>query len=278
MQNIITKTFKAGEKLTTGAASLLLVRDCSHTIGFKAQKKHVIITPVELKKNDVVSVGGFDVVELFNHHDIDVTVKYQLSDVPINTQSDAVSVTGAVEVNSIKEPVNVGNFPSKQDVDVKNFPAIQKVGFDGEQPVSVGNFPAKQDVDVKNFPAIQKVSFDGEQSINVGNFPSKQDVDVKNFPAVQKVQIENHQATQEVTQKPTTCTGLGDIALDGTVQSIAENTNRKSVIIQANEANVAVCLVMGLRLMAGGVLTLPASNAISIQGAAGDSLQVVEVV
>ncbi len=224
MQKIITKVFASGESLRTGSARLLLVRDCSATIGFKGQKNGVEINPVELKKNDVVTVADFEIVELFNQTNQNVTVKYQLSDVPINTQSDAVSITGAVEVSSIKEPVNVGNFPTVQKTEVQNLPAVQKT--EEVNPVkevavnnlpdvqktqevnpltniAVNNLPAVQDVKVTNpvqLPDVQKTEeVNPLTEIAVNNLPEVQKVHVENqldmqFPEVQKVEVTNQES------------------------------------------------------------------------------------
>ncbi len=237
MSNITKETLAAGAKIRAAGAKFLLIRDATNTMMLRVDTNE----PVEIKKNDVIVIQGCNMVEIANHHESALTVEYQITDLAINTQSDAVSLAGAVRVDEIEKPVTVSGIQDTVDV---------RLG---------------QGVEVTNLPATQKV-------------------EVTNPVDVQKVEIQNHQAvefpeTQQVSQKSTDCRELDAVTFGASgLASIAASADRKCIIIQAHEDNAGVCLIQGLRLMAGGVLTLPAANELTLSGVEGDILQLVEVV
>ncbi|MFV0447650.1 MAG: hypothetical protein ACK5MF_04150 [Vibrio sp.] len=107
----------------------MLMRDATNSVTLRADTYE----PVEIRKNDVIPTQGFTMLELSNHHGGAVTVEYQITDLAINAQSDAVSVSGAVTVDEIKKPVVVSGVQDVvaarvvNDISVANFPDVQKV-------------------------------------------------------------------------------------------------------------------------------------------------------
>lgn len=74
---------------------------------------------------------------------------------------------------------------------------------------------------------------------------------------------------------------LADLVLDGTVQTIAGNAARTSVAIMAPATNSAVVTIgqtgQGIPLPQGGSFVLPTTAAITLQGASGDKVHLIEV-
>ncbi|MBV7264118.1 hypothetical protein KCG43_19075 [Photobacterium sp. WH24] len=176
-QKIIEVQLQAGEKIISAVSQYLLIRDCSHTVTLLAKTQNRELG-TELKKNDVVPLGGFETIELYNHHSTAVTLKYQLTDIPVNTQSDAVAISGAVEVHSIREPVTIDAIQQTvpvafvTPVSIANWPAVQPVSG----KITVGNLPEVQAVSgemaITNLPAVQTVN----GQVTIGNLPQVQQV------------------------------------------------------------------------------------------------------
>ncbi len=203
MQNIVKETLKAGESIRAAGAKYLLVRDATNSLTLRVDT----LEPVEVKKNDVVLTEGCTMLELCNHHASAVTIQYQITDLAINTQSDAVAVSGAVTVDEINKPIVVSGIQSTVGV-----------RFDGAMEVS-------------NFPAIQKVELTNPKDI--------QKVEVTNQAEVQKVQIENHQtiefpmiqATREAAPNVVVNHLIQPEAATDAIELLPVNENRKSALV-----------------------------------------------
>ncbi len=129
---------------------------------------------------------------------------------------------------------------------------VERISFNGKQPV----YQAEDEV--------FKTEYVGTQKVEVMN-PVQ-------LPEVHKVLVTNEQKAPEVFP-------LDPITLDAAGQAtIVSNPLRKGVIIQADEANSSHVLVCGLKLNAGGVLSLPASNTVQVTGTTGDKLYLAEEV
>ncbi|EPC9273207.1 TPA: hypothetical protein ACGUU0_003371 [Vibrio vulnificus] len=242
MQNIIEETLQSGESIRAAGSKYLLVRDATHTLTLRVDTRE----PVEIKKNDVVLIEGFDMVELTNHHAGAITIQYQITDMPINTQSDAVSVSGAVTVDEINKPIVVSG--------IQNTVAVRL-----SEAVEVANFPKIQKVEVTNGSEVQKV-------------------EVTNHVELQKVKVSNFSELQ-LDSKPTTVNGVGAFTIVNGQATIAANAQRKSITIQAGESNQGNLLIAGfIRLSPDGVATIPASNAFVVTGTNGDTFTVGEII
>ncbi len=237
MQKIITKVFGAGEVLRTGAARLLLIRGCSATIGFKAKRNGVAIQPVELKKNDILDLTQFDEVELFNHHKNGVTLEYQLTDLAINTTSDATATQGTVDVNAINKPVVVSSISS---------------------PVTIeGNLTAQ-------------VEFPELQTVEVSNLPTIQDVNIRNLPDVQKVEVVKEGNNTMNTLPTITFNGNAK-------SFTANDNRKGLVIVAPSTNASPVTIQGLFTLEAGGYATLPEKAIVSVSGQIGDTIKASEV-
>ncbi|MDO6583219.1 hypothetical protein Q4491_17900 [Photobacterium sp. 2_MG-2023] len=250
-QKIIEVQLQAGEKIISAVSQYLLIRDCSHTVTLLAKTQNRELG-TELKKNDVVPLGGFETIELYNHHSTAVTLKYQLTDIPVNTQSDAVAISGAVEVHSIREPVTID--------------AIQQtvpVAFD--TPVSIANWPAVQPVSGKitvgNLPEVQAVS--GEMAIT--NLPAVQSiqgqVEITNQPQVQEVS-----GLVAVARSDALASAVIPLEQATTTQLLAADSQRQSVLVQTDKAlfvgGEGVDNLTGIYIAAGESMTLDTGAAV----------------
>ena len=226
-------------------------------------------------------------------------------------------VTGTVTVvqpTASALNVDVGNFPSTQNVDVLNFPASTVV----TQPsganlhVDVDNFPATQPVSgtvaVSNFPATQTVSGTVSVSgnvtvvqpagtalhVDVDNFPATQPVSgtvaVSNFPATQPVSgtvsVSNFPATQPVSGTVTANAGTGTFAVSAA--SLPLPTGAATAANQTNGTQVtqvsnfpAVQSVQGSAVTTSGsisgngnILQLPMGAVSSLGPFAGITLEI----
>ena len=74
---------------------------------------------------------------------------------------------------------------------------------------------------------------------------------------------------------------LADLTLDGTVQTIAGNAARTNLAIYAPATNSAVVTIgqtgQGIPLPQGGSFVLPTTAAVTLQGASGDKVHLIEV-
>ncbi len=109
MQRIITKTFAPGERVKThtGTANVLVIRDCSASIGVAAYQLSNQVSQIEVKRNDSVPISQYEEVELFNPYQTDITVKYQFSDIDIKVRSSADVDLGMVDVHAVREPIRI---------------------------------------------------------------------------------------------------------------------------------------------------------------------------
>ncbi|UTM57025.1 hypothetical protein L4174_014675 [Photobacterium sp. CCB-ST2H9] len=258
-QKIIEVQLQAGEKIISAVSQYLLIRDCSHTVTLLAKTQNREVG-TELKKNDVVPLGGFETIELYNHHQAAVTLKYQLTDIPVNTQSDAVAISGAVEVHSIREPVTIDAIQQtvpvsfSAPVSVGNWPAVQPVSG----KVIVGNLPDVQavqgEVAITNLPAVQTVS----GQVEIGNLPQVQQVS-----GLVAVASSDRLVSAATTLDPTVSTVL--IEADNTRQSVLVQTDRGLYVGGEGVDNLS-----GIYIAAGESMTLETGAAVfayAVEGA-----------
>jgi len=189
-----------------------------------------------------------------------VPIGEEFTELTIENQSEQ---TGEIIVR-----YGFGNFTPSND--------HQKVIFDNEinLPSNI-TFASSQPVHqaagasfntiVSNFPAEQVVSFKGNQPVTI-----------ENGQAI-NVEISNPVEAVSIIESDPVINGLADIAIDGTAQTIPAKVGRKGLLLQAPISNNGDIIVQGfLRVEAGAVVPFPASNAVTIQGSAGDVLYVGE--
>lgn len=179
----------------------------------------------------------FHRLDIYNSHD-------SVNDVEIKTgdqrfTSGAASVGSAVTIvgASINLPVTL-----KNKIDINSIPAI--------------TIAANQSVNVGNFPSVWKVASDSALTVAFETAPT---VKVSEFPLTQS--------------KGKNTTPLADITLEAgkLTHTIAANSKRTQVILQAPETNTADLVVAGFfRLKPGGVVGFSGVNAITVTGIAGD--------
>ena len=272
-QKIIEVVLQAGEKITTAVSQYLLIRDCSHTVTLLAKTQNRQMG-TELKKNDMVPLKGFDTIELYNHHATSITLKYQLTDIPVNTQSDAVAISGAVEVHSISEPVTIDAIQQtvpvafSAPVDVGNWPASQTVSG----AVSIDNLPASQTVNgavsIDNLPASQTVN----GAVSIDNLPASQTVNgavsIDNLPAVQAVNVQASDALSSAV-----------VILDPAVSTllVAADDKRQSVLVQTDKAlyvgGEGVDNTTGIYIGSGESMTLETAAAVYVYAVEGATVR-----
>lgn len=194
---------------------------------------------VLLSRSDTVVISTYQDIELrlVNSSSKPITGEIQLSEVDIRIKEQRMSLEGGVTVEAIREPVQVSE-------------VFAPVSIAGVVPVSI------QDGVSVEFP----------ESTNLA-------VTVSNFPEVQKVHVEN--APVETSR----VRSLGDLLFSREeTYTLQGNPSRKGLLIQASEENKNVMIVAGfMRLKAGGVVTLPACNDITIAGNARDLVHVGEI-
>ncbi len=101
-------------------------------------------------------------------------------------------------------------------------------------------------------------------------------IEVKTMPHTE-VSVTNWKSVQTVTQQPTEIYGRNDVVLNGSTQRIDANPKRQGLILQADEGNQGEIVIQSfLRVPAGAVVEFPASNAVTVEGIAGDVLHIGE--
>lgn len=249
-----TITLKPNENYSfdIGRMSLILIiRDATRNVIFYGDS----ISEIELSRSDIVAVVKYQQQRVFlrNDNDVDITVEFQLSDVQISIREQRMALEGGVVVEEITTPIQVSEIQAP-------------VKISGVVPVDIS----------------EPVRVEGGVSIN--NLPDVQQVNVNNLPETQAVNITNHKEVQkvEVLNQPNVIThvrAVGDIRLTSTgFHTVVGNEGRKGLLVQASDANKSVIILCGfMRLKAGGVATLPASNNVTITGTEGDTVYVGEV-
>ncbi|MGF1762453.1 hypothetical protein [Aliivibrio kagoshimensis] len=229
--------FNAGQ-----AGRFLILREASQSVILRGDA----LRPLEIERGDTVDVSAYDELEFHNNNETSVYVEYQVADVELRIKSSSTAINGALNVNRISEPVVVARIQEPLDIAV-TIPDVQVT-----VPTVDVAFPAS--LEVSNFPV-------------PASFPTS--MAVSNFPAPP--------STQQVIDKPLSTNALPDVVLDGQ-KTIAANPARQGVILQAADSNTGPLIIGGfLRLNAGGVTTLPASNALTVSGVNGDTLYCGEV-
>ncbi|PKG39701.1 hypothetical protein [Psychromonas sp. Urea-02u-13] len=155
-------------------------------------------------------------------------------------------------------------FSAGQSFLVDNFPLIQSVKQSGLLDVSVNNLPLIQsvkqsgllDVSVNNLPAIQSVSQSGQWLAQQAGL---WDVSINNLPTVQKVD-----AVKSAIYTPLV---KADFASNNHV--VAENLNRKTLIIKASPLNTGAIWIgetadNGLPLFAGEKIELSTTAEVNL--------------
>ncbi|MEZ9063857.1 MULTISPECIES: hypothetical protein [unclassified Vibrio] len=194
--------FNAGQ-----AGKYLIIREASNTLMLRGDA----LRPVEIERGDTVDITKFDELELMNLHSESVTVEYQISDIPIVTRAQKVSVDNQIVVSEISRPLTIESMP--------------EVALAGTPTVSITSMPAIETTTAK---------------MNLSDLP--------------------------------------DASMTGSVISIDANEKRTAVMLQAGIDNVEPVIVQGcLRLYAGGMLTIPSTQAVTMTGLTGDVVYCGEV-
>ncbi|PTO84112.1 hypothetical protein [Vibrio splendidus] len=194
--------FNAGQ-----AGKYLIIREASNTLMLRGDA----LRPVEIERGDTVDITKFDELELMNLHSEPVTVEYQISDIPIVTRAQKVSVDNQIVVSEISRPLTIESMP--------------EVALAGTPTVSITSMPAIETTTAK---------------MNLSDLP--------------------------------------DASMTGSVISIDANEKRTAVMLQAGIDNVEPVIVQGcLRLYAGGMLTIPSTQAVTMTGLTGDVVYCGEV-
>lgn len=244
-QRIVEITLEAnGGKHWCGnsTAPYFLVRDASNTFLLELVKKQGGNTCVEVKRNDTLDVTDFTDVTLINPHDVEVIVKYQLADVPIGRQNDELDVTGAVDVNEIKEPITV---------DVIN------------SPVNIGEMPP---VEIESLPA---VDINGEVNVNVKTMPDAPlDVNVAggSLEVSNVIEVKPEDRNMKLVKS-----GFGYTTFDQYTKQISGG-NYDTVIMIADKNNTGSVWISGfIELEAGEHFIMPGAH-FTADGEEGDRL------
>ncbi|PMO52550.1 hypothetical protein [Vibrio splendidus] len=113
--------FNAGQ-----AGKYLIIREASNTLMLRGDA----LRPVEIERGDTVDITQFDELELMNLHSTFVTVEYQISDIPIVTRAQKVSVDNQIVVSEISRPLTIESMPEvtlqgTSKVSVVSMPAIE---------------------------------------------------------------------------------------------------------------------------------------------------------
>lgn len=145
-QRIVETTIASKERYVVGnnTAPYFLVRDASNTVLLELERSKGGVVRVEVKRNDTLEINDFSSVALINPHDVEVVIHYQLADIPIGRQNDELDVTGAVDVNEIKEPVTVDviNSPIKLESDTTvNIGEMPPIEIDSDASIKVSELP-----------------------------------------------------------------------------------------------------------------------------------------
>lgn len=135
-----------------------------------------------------------------------------------------------------------------------------------------------QIADIPIVTRAQKVSVDNEITVSEISRP----LTIESMPEVtlagiSKVSIESMPSIETTTAKMN-LSNLPDAEMTGSVVSIAENTSRTAIMLQASVDNVEPVIVQGcLRLYAGAMLTIPSMQAVTMVGQSGDTVYCGEV-
>ncbi|MEZ9191573.1 hypothetical protein AB4133_19955 [Vibrio sp. 10N.286.52.F8] len=113
--------FNAGQ-----AGKYLIIREASNTLMLRGDA----LRPVEIERGDTVDITKFDELELMNLHSEPVTVEYQISDIPIVTRAQKVSVDNQIVVSEISRPLTIESMPEvalagTPTVSITSMPAIE---------------------------------------------------------------------------------------------------------------------------------------------------------
>lgn len=241
MKSIINIAPSESVSFSSGqAGKFLIIREASQTLILRGDG----LRPLEVERGDTVNVAGFGDLELYNHHDNSVHVEYQVADVVVSTKLTSTAIDGGVMVSEIVDPIVVSRVQEPVSID-----GTVEVSFDAPVMVSKIEEPVRIDGTVA-VSLDEPVTIDGEVSVNV-----------KSLPPIQPMAI---------TQGST-------IELSGEPFVVPENPLRRLLIMQADANNSADILVHGLlKMPAGAVVSLPASNMVMIEGAAGDVIRYAE--
>ncbi|MEZ9799591.1 hypothetical protein AB4279_21530 [Vibrio cyclitrophicus] len=104
--------FNAGQ-----AGKYLIIREASNTLMLRGDA----LRPVEIERGDTVDITQFDELELMSLHRTPVTVEYQISDIPIVTRAQKVSVDNQIVVSEISRPLTIESMPQ---VTLKGTPKV----------------------------------------------------------------------------------------------------------------------------------------------------------
>jgi len=182
-------------------------------------------------------------------------------------------VTNFPAVMPVNGTVNVGNFPSSQNVVVTNIPHVLVDNFPSS--FNVGNFPTS--FQVSNFPATQVVSWASPQQVSITNFPATQPVSgtvsVGNFPSNQTVSgtvnVGNWPATQPVSIAGTVNVNA-TISGNSTPENVFKSQNLNAANTSATDiwtpASGKRVRLYGMRVSGGGTLLALANVAIDLLG------------
>jgi len=221
------------------AGKYLIMREASQSVILRGDA----MRPLEVERGDTIDVSRFDELEFHNQNSTSVFLEYQIADVEVRIKSQSTAVSGALDINEVHTPIVIARIQEPIDVNV-----------------------AVPTVDV-NIPDVKVV------------MPSE--IAISNIPVMQTVTgvLEVSQLPQ-VDSKPTQVNGLPIVRLDASgLSEISENPRRKGVMIQASSANKSEIVIAGfMRIKPDGVATIPASNALSVQGTEGDSISIGEVI
>ncbi len=152
-------------------------------------------------------------------------------------------------------------------VDIRDFTDLELVNYRQEpllidfQIVDIAIQTRAQKVNVENQLSVSGI----DEPVTIGLMP---DVTIANFPDTLKTEQESTQLAP-----------LLNLTLSNQAATIPANDKRKAVLIQADETNQGVVVIAGfLRLLAGGIATIPAINELTVSGVSGDKVYCGEVV
>lgn len=210
----------------------LIIRESDSNVVFAADN----FTPLELSRGDNVNVKRFQMArtKLSNPNDFDITVEYQLSDVPISVPPKMVGIDGSVGISSIESPIAIQRIIEK--VTVKAIESI--VNIKGK--VNVDN---KLDVDVKNTVEVS------------GNVKVTDPVTIKSVAKTVSVNVENKQLNANIINHE-------PIKIESDIKGVITSTNLTAsytfknekvyyLKLIANSENKGVISFLGLDINAG---------------------------
>ncbi|MEZ8619094.1 hypothetical protein AB6D33_24920 [Vibrio splendidus] len=143
--------FNAGQ-----AGKFFILREASQSIILQGDT----LRPVELERGDVVDVSQFNELTLTNAHTTSLHVEYQVADVEVRIRTASTAINGALDINAVHSPITIDRIQEPFDVQVHipevevNIPDVQveipDVNVSLPEAIQVGNFPTVQQVEVTN--------------------------------------------------------------------------------------------------------------------------------